>query len=166
MVQTSVSLDQKSDKTIGASWPREHPDYKSEEEKKTIQNLLSSIKASTVTVESKRALNVYNLIQEFYICIFNTGIITNTQNLSASATVKSYNKDKCECPDLIKQLILQGQGIFICIQIICFLVFGFGSGRLVFADNLVGNLCRKPIPQFLGTGDAIKTDIFLEKFPR
>ena len=93
MVQTSVSLDQKSDKTIGASWPREHPDYKSEEEKKIVQNLLSSIKASTVTVERKRALNVYNLIEEFYICIFNTGIITNTQNLSASATVKSYNKD-------------------------------------------------------------------------
>ena len=36
MVQTSVSLDQKSDKIIGASWPREHPDYKSEEEKKIV----------------------------------------------------------------------------------------------------------------------------------
>ena len=59
-----------------------------------------------MTVESKGALNVYNLIQEFHVCIFNTGIITYTQKLSA--TVKSYNKDKCECPDLIKQLILQG----------------------------------------------------------
>ena len=46
-----------------------------------------------------------------FICITNTGIITIPQN--PNATVNSYNNNrvsfcKCECPDLIKQLILQG----------------------------------------------------------
>ena len=90
-----------------------------------------------MTVESKGALNVYNLIQEFHVCIFNTGIITYTQKLSA--TVKSYNKDivsfcKYECPNLITANITRLGHIHM------------HSDHLVFADTLVGNLCRKSIP--------------------
>ena len=49
--------------------------------------------------------------------LYISGIITIPKQ--SECNVNSYNKDtvafcKCECPDLIKQLILQDYGIFIC----------------------------------------------------
>ena len=49
--------------------------------------------------------------------LYISGIITIPNQ--SECNVNSYSKDtvafcKCECPDLIKQLIFQGYGIFIC----------------------------------------------------
>ena len=60
----------------------------------------------------------YCICERLYICIFQkTGIVTISKQ--SECNVNSYNKDtvafcKCECPDLMKQLIFQGYGIFIC----------------------------------------------------
>ena len=65
-----------------------------------------------------------------HICIFQEW---SQYPNNLSATWNSYNKDTvafckceictCECPDLMKQLIFQGYGVFICTK--CWLLAGF-----------------------------------------
>ena len=64
MVQTSVSLDQKSDKIIGASWPREHPDYKSEEKKRSYRIYYLPLRHQLWQLRTNVYCIVYNLIRE------------------------------------------------------------------------------------------------------
>ena len=68
---------------------------------------------------------VFLLYERGYLLVY---FRNNHYTQTIWCNVNSYNKDtlafcKCKCPDMMKQLIFQGYGIFICTK--CWLLAGF-----------------------------------------